>query len=414
MRDGKLILRRESFGGILADTARVDLKFMEAGEYEEALRLVPEARARGRTVVEFDALRHGYPLLGDAASSPIDLFLELTRRCNGRCLHCYADSNSLEAEDCELSFLEVADIIKQFSSLGGCYVRLTGGEPTVRTDFFEIVDLVRDEGLGLGLNTNGMLTDQALEGIIARRIEDVRVSLDGPKEVNDRIRGNGCYDRALSTLQAIAGCEGMGLTINVVLMRSNAFAVADMIGLARELQSRISFGLLRPMGRADRSEMLTPAEVAEVAHLVNRRRIDLGLPSSQVRVNYDVFGECTGHVSDFPPYPFDGSKCRIGVRGLSINTRGRVAPCGYLVGIARWVGEDVRGGNLLDLWHNSRVLQESRRITRRECAGCGFHRTACNGGCPATAYMVYGDLDAPDPYCVRHTPIVERLLEKQS
>ena len=88
---------------------------------------------------------------------------------------------------------------------------------------------------------------------------------------------------------------------------------------------------------------------------------------------------------------------------LGVTAAGRVVPCNYLalVDNGRWVGEDVRGRNVLDLWHHSEVLKLARQVRRSACADCRYHRTKCNGGCPATAVVLKGGLDAADPYCVR-------------
>ncbi|MBU2644410.1 radical SAM protein [bacterium] len=407
----KTILRKEYFGGICADTERRTIDFLKPHEYESKKNELLDREKNGNRVLFFDGTQLGYPLLADAASSPIDLFLELTKRCDNQCSHCFVDSRPLHDKSAELSLNEITTVVDQFSAAGGFYLRLTGGEPTIREDFFDIVDMANEKGLVIGLNTNGLFKTKVLEGILARKIKDIRISLDGPPAINDRIRGKGRFDKAYQTLKVIHGyniCSSQPVTttINMVLMKSNIDTIEEMVDLSLVLGSKISFGLLRLSGKADPSEMLTPDDVMQASFRVDQARRNLNLDQKTVRINYDVFSDFINSDS-FTPFPFDNSKCPIGVRGFLVDTNGRVVPCGYLVSIdnGRWSGEDVTKGPLLDIWHNSKILKESRKVVRSGCQGCKYHIEKCNGGCPVMAYVFNQDIDGMDPYCVKHVNI---------
>ncbi|MFH1586018.1 MAG: radical SAM protein [archaeon] len=407
----KLILRKEHFGGLFVDTTSEETLFLKPEEYDSKKQELLEAKKQGERVKLFDATKRGFPLLQNAASSPMDIYFELTKSCNSLCTHCFIDSNSSKLSSQEVSFSEIKPIIKQFSDVGGFYIRLTGGEPTIRGDFFDIVDLINDEGIVIGLNTNGLFGEKKLEGILSRGIKDVRVSLDGLKEVNDTIRGEGTYRQITQTLENIAeynktANEPTQLTINVVLMKSNMGNIEEMIELAQNYDSKISFGLLRLTGRAQKEEMLSPEEVVLSTYKIHEARRRLGLSQSNVRINYNILCEDSGK-KEFTPYPFDNSKCPIGSNGITLDAYARIVPCGYLVNVDndRWIGEDVRGKDLLDLWYNSQVLNEVRRITRPGCNDCDYHIVKCNGGCPVMAYVFEGNIDGKDPYCVRDIKI---------
>ena len=185
-------------------------------------------------------------------------------------------------------------------------------------------------------------------------------------------------------------------------MKSNRDYVEEMIEFAQGYGFKISFGLMRLSGRARRDEMLSPREVVQSAHNVQQTRERLGLGKGTVRINFDVFCKA-GTPDTFAPFPFDNSKCPIGTHGIAIDAYGRIFPCGYLIDVddGIWAGEDVRGKDLLDLWHNSRVVGEAREITRECCRDCDYHIVKCNGGCPVMAYVCEGDIDGRDPNCVR-------------
>ena len=138
----------------------------------------------------------------------------------------------------------------------------------------------------------------------------------------------------------------------------------------------------------------------------------MGLPQGRVRINYDIFGPVRQPDQD-EPFPFDYSKCPIGISGCTIDAYGRIVPCGYMVNMDCWIGQDVRGKDLLNHWHHSKVLEKARQVRRHGCMDCKYHILQCNGGCPVMAYVSEGDIDGRDPYCVRMMvmEIRELLLE---
>lgn len=412
----KLILRKEYFGGIFIDTSSENPLFLNHEGYESKKQELLNTRSKGKKVKLFDVTERGLPLLHNAASSPMNIYFELTKRCNALCSNCFMNANSPQWNPREVSFSEIEPIVRQFSDSGGFYIRLTGGEPTIRSDFFDIVDLINEEGVILGLNSNGLFGEKKLEKILSGKIKDIRISLDGPEMVNDKIRGKGTYHRIMQTLKNIANYNRNAdnpviLTINVVLMKSNMNDVEQMIELAQNYEAKISFGLLRLTGRAEKTEMLSPEEVVASAYKVQKARKEFGLPKNKVRINYDIFFEDIEQ-KGFAPYPFDNSKCSIGLSGITLNAYAAIVPCGYFINNNKWIGEDVRGRDLLELWHHSPVLSDVRDMTRPDCRGCRYHKVKCNGGCPVMAYIFGEDADGKDPYCVRDVDITKAIGNK--
>ena len=189
-------------------------------------------------------------------------------------------------------------------------------------------------------------------------------------------------------------------------MKSNQDCIDDIIQLGTKYDFKISFGLLRPSGRADRSQMLSPVEVAQAAKKVDQHRRALGLSQKQIRINFDIF--CNENQDDiFRPFPFDNSKCPIGTMGLGISVDGKIMPCNYMASMdnRKWWGESLLNADLMYLWHHSKLLNESRKVRRHSCRDCDYYMIKCNGGCPATAYVDSGNLDGKDPYCVKDVNI---------
>lgn len=419
MVNNKLILRKESFGGLFIDTEVERWVFLRPNEYESKERELLKLQKEGKEVTFFDATLRGYSFLDNAVSSPVSIFFEITKKCNGHCTQCFMDANARRWNDGrETSFIEIKDIMEQFSDIGGFSVRLTGGEPTIREDFFDIVDLLNEKGLMVGLNTNGLFGETKLSGILSKGIRDIRISLDGPEDVNDEIRGKGTYRRVIRTIENIVKYNQttdrpVRIVINVVLMKSTMNGIEEMIELAHRYSSKISFGLLRLSGRADRKNMLSPGEIVQAAYRVEKMRRKLGIKKENVRINYDIFcseGE-GGKQERYTPFPFDNSKCPLGVSGFALDAYSRIVPCGYFVNIdnGKWLGEDIRGKDLLGIWHNSKILEKSRQVIRKDCIGCEYYVAKCNGGCPVMAYVFEGNIDGGDPYCVKNVDVLELL-----
>jgi len=415
MQKRKLILKKESFGGVFVDTQTGRRNFLRHEEYESKRQELLNFKTPNVEVKIVDVTERGYSLIPNATSSPNSIFWELTKRCNGSCTDCFMDSNAKKWSKDEVSFAEIENIARQFSDLGGYSVRLTGGEPTLREDFFDIVDLFNENAMDVGLNTNGMFDKRKLEQIVSRGIKDIRISLDGPEEVNDKIRWSGNYRGAIRTIERLAEYNQTSSnptkpTINVVLMKSTNPYIEHMTELAQSYNFKISFGLMRLTGRAKTDEMLSPEEVVQAAYRVQKIRDKLGLVKGTVRINYDLF--CEGAqdgkgrpISGYLPYPFDNSKCALGSSGLNLDAFARLSSCGYLINADEFVGEDIRGKDLLDVWHNSPLLKKMRNLTRKGCTDCNHYKIKCNGGCPAMAYFQTGDINGEDPYCIRNVDL---------
>jgi mycofactocin biosynthetic radical S-adenosylmethionine protein MftC len=417
----RVILKKELFGGIYLDTSEKKFIYLRDEEYEQKKVKLQKFPDDNTKVEIIDVRDWGYSLLKDTTSSPYSIFLELTKHCNGKCTDCYMDSNALKWNQNDISFSEIKEIIRQFAELGGYSIRLTGGEPTQRDDFFDIIDLLNEKGLVIGLNTNGIFDQKTLEQILFRGIKDIRISIDGPEKVNDKLRWPGNFRGAVKTIEGIAEYNKTALnpvkpTINVVLMKSNLSQIEFMIKLARDYGCKISFGLLRLSGRADSHEMLTPEDVATAACTVQRIKVDWRLPQGMIRINYDIFCNNVQNCEDkeksiYIPYPFDNSKCPMGISNLNIDAYGRIAPCGYFVNADEIIGEDIRGKNLLHIWHNSPLFIMIRNLKRTHCISCDYYKVKCNGGCPAMAYFFNGDLNSKDPYCIRDVNISRYIQE---
>jgi radical SAM protein with 4Fe4S-binding SPASM domain len=407
----RAILRREWFGGLLAEGGRGHPAMLDREAYAKARRELGARVAGAGDMRLVDAEEQGYPIRDDALSTPAVVYVEVTKRCDGSCTHCYASARPNGAPD-ELSFAEWTRVFNRLADGGAYYVRLSGGEPTLREDLFDLLDLLAEKGMAVGLNSHGRFPESTLVRLLEHGVRDFRLSVDGTEPIHNAIRGQGAFAEVVATLRRIAeynhsAAVPADATMNVVLMKSTQHCIAPLAALAAELGCTIRFGLLRPAGRASRNWMLSPEEVLEAAREVALQRRTFGFKDGQARIDFDVFCEANTPPLPARPFPFDNSKCPIGTMGMGISATGSLMPCTFLGYMENggWLGESVREKDVLDLWQTSRVLKTARLVRRNSCSDCLHYRARCNGGCPATAFAFTGDLDGRDPYCVRNVPL---------
>src|SRR3954454_13571733 len=136
--------------------------------------------------------------------APICLTWELTYACNLSCVHCLSSSGRRDPG--ELSTAECKALIDEFERMQIFYVNIGGGEPTVRPDFWELVDYATAHHVGVKFSTNGVRIDgEVATKLAASDYVDVQISLDGATaEVNDAVRGPGSFAMAIRALENLA------------------------------------------------------------------------------------------------------------------------------------------------------------------------------------------------------------------
>src|SRR5207244_9544812 len=149
--------------------------------------------------------------------SPICLTWELTYACNLSCVHCLSSSGRRDPR--ELTTAECMAVIDELQRMQVFYVNVGGGEPTVRPDFWALVDYATGHDVGVKFSTTGVkITPEIARRLAGRDYVDVQISLDGATpEVNDAVRGRGSYEVALRAMGNLAGAGFAGFKISVVM-----------------------------------------------------------------------------------------------------------------------------------------------------------------------------------------------------
>jgi len=319
--------------------------------------------------------------------APVNVTWEMTLKCNLRCRHCLSASG--ERASGELSFEECCRTIDRLAAMKVFQVNIGGGEPFIRNDFHDILSYAHDRGLVTCVSTNGTLIDPYLASRLSGlKMLYLQLSLDGATaEVNDRIRGEGTYNKILAAAECLA-VNGVAFSINTVLTRLNYPQLDDLRRLAKGYGAELRVSRFRPSGRGKESRQ----DLAPTAEQLERfaewlARHDL------VRTGDSFF--CLTSESRRRK---GLDMCGAAKMTCCISPTGDVYPCAFLQENPFLVG-NVRNMDFQEIWDHSPVFKRLRNLDIASCRSCSRFEV-CRGGCPAMAFHTYSDIDMPDPECL--------------
>jgi len=334
---------------------------------------------------------------------------EITRACNLRCAHCRGDSEVRRYKG-ELSTSECFSLVDDILNVGRPIIILTGGEPLLRADFFDIASYCSSKGLRVTVGTNGtLITGEMALKMKAVPIARVGISIDFPTaERQDAFRGvPGAFQAALDGVRNVIEA-GLEVQINTTVTKLNVDYLDDLLELALEVGAVAMHPfLLVPTGRGKglRAEELPPEQYERVLNWVYDKQADLGkrlflkptdaphymrVVAQRGKGNDQAAGSSRGGMNALT------RGCLAGTGFCFISHVGRVQGCGYL----DLEAGNVRRQSLADIWRSSPLFNELRDYSniKGKCGICDY-RLIC-GGCRARAYEQTGDYLAEEPYCI--------------
>ncbi|HEX6393902.1 MAG TPA: mycofactocin radical SAM maturase [Acidimicrobiales bacterium] len=325
-------------------------------------------------------------------NSPICLTWELTYACNLACVHCLSSSGRRDPN--ELDTAECKQIIDTLQQMQVFYVNVGGGEPTVRSDFWELLDYATGHQVGVKFSTNGSRIDAtAAKRLADSNYVDVQISVDGATAaVNDAVRGAGSYDTALRAMDHLAEAGFAGFKLSVVMTRHNIGQLDDLKALADHYGAQLRLTRLRPSGRgADTWHELHPTASQQ------RQLYDwLAARGEQV-----LTGDSFFHLAPYgEPLPGLGM-CGAGRVVCLIDPVGDVYACPFMIHHEFRAGNVRQPGGFERVWRDANLFKELRQpTTGGSCSSCQFYGT-CRGGCMAAKFFTGLPLDGPDPECAQ-------------
>ena len=322
--------------------------------------------------------------------APICLTWELTYACNLACIHCLSSSGRRDPR--ELTTAECKAVVDELARMQVFYVNIGGGEPTIRSDFFEIIDYCVANGVGVKFSTNGSRIDaDAAKRLSGTEYIDIQISLDGAdRATNDAVRGEGSWDTAIAAMDNLAAAGFGQFKISVVITRHNVSQLDEFEALAAKYGAELRLTRLRPAGRgADTWDLLHPtnAQQRELYNWIIKR------PNV-------LTGDSFFHLSALGESLPGLNLCGAGRIVCLIDPVGDVYACPFVL------HDEFRAGSVRDEGGFKKVWSESDLfVSLREpqsagaCASCGSF-DACQGGCMAAKFFTGLPLDGPDPECV--------------
>jgi heme b synthase len=339
----------------------------------------------------------------------------MTRACNLACVHCRAGA-CLEPDPDELSTEEGRALIDGISKVGKPILIMTGGEPLLRPDFFDLARYAGSVGLRPVLATNGVLvTPEIAKEIAAIGIPRVSISIDGPTAAeHDEFRKvPGAFN---GSLQGIANLRSAGVSvqINTTFTRRNRHHLPAIMKLAEDVGAdAFHVFLLVPTGRAKNlsGEEMGPAEYEETLLEFYRfgRTSRLETKATCAPQYYRILrqqAKLEGVEVTDQTFGLNARTrgCLGGLSFVFVSNTGQLQPCGYF---------DLQAGSIrerefADLWANAQLFNDLRNFSLLEgkCGKCDYLRFC--GGCRARAYEATGRYMAEEPYCAHRPPAMQK------
>ncbi|MCP3940864.1 MAG: heme b synthase [Desulfobacteraceae bacterium] len=364
-----------------------------------------------------------YPQGGHSATKTTDnantirlVAWETTRRCNLKCKHCRAVAED-HPYDGELSTQASFKLLDQIREVGTPIIILTGGEPLLREDIFDIAAHGTKIGLKMVMAPNGtLITPATAEKLKACGIKRISVSLDGSTpQTHDDFRGlENAFSDAIRGIE-IAKKAGLEFQINTTITKTNLDEIPKILSLAESLGAVAHhIFLLVPTGRGKYIADST-IDAKEYEQTLN------WFYDQQDKVNLQLKATCAPHYYRIlrQRAKAEGKKVTFETHGLDAVTRGCLAGTGFCfvshVGRVQTCGfldvtcGDITNQTFKEVWDNSTVFNKLRNFNNLEnkCGICEYKKVC--GGCRARAYEATGNYLDQEPLC-SHQP--RKLTQK--
>jgi radical SAM protein with 4Fe4S-binding SPASM domain len=379
------------------------------------------------------------------AQGPRIVAWESTIACNLACVHCRASAQTAPSPD-ELTTQEIFNLIDQLAGLGRPLFIISGGEPLMRPDIFDIAAYGTQRGLRVAVSPNGtLLTAETVKRLKEAGVKRLSVSIDGSTAArHDSIRSvPGAFDRAM---EGLAHCReaGLGFQLNTVVMRQTRQDLAAVRDLAVRIGAEAwHVFMLVPTGRGKIDDEVSPQEYEQILNEIYAMTVSSPIPmrvtcgphfmrvaaqsrrdsrnqagvahpgalhGSPGEAGYRHPGEAGyRHPGEAGYKPSGGSGqghpghldrttrgCLAGDGYCFISYRGDVTPCGYLPVVAG----NVRRQSFAEIYLESALFRSLRDLDGYggKCGACEYLRVC--GGCRARAYSLTGNYLAEEPYCI--------------
>ena len=335
---------------------------------------------------------------------PMTAVWEITMGCNMRCMHCGSICES-PLED-ELTTVEALDLCSQIADMGLKWITLSGGEPFTRKDWHQIVRSLSERGVLPNMITNGWNLDEKTLSLAKESgVSTIAISVDGPRDVHDKIRKEGSFDRLTGAFERM---DTLGITSGAVTtvstMNINKLdAIMDFLVEKRVKFWQLQIGL--PMGSMAKNDgmILGPDAVDDILKFIHDNK-----DNDKIKIYpADCLGYYTRMESEIRESIFgnhgtshwDG--CHAGKRSFGILQNGQILGC-TSIRDKEFIEGSVRDRSLEDIWKDTKAFLWNREMEKSKldgyCTICDYG-DLCKGGCPNTRLTMEKSIYSENKYC---------------
>jgi len=339
---------------------------------------------------------------------PSEVIWNITNRCNLLCDHCYMAADA-KAKPTQLTDEETINIIRQLGESQVPLLFMSGGEPMMRSNFWEMLAEARKYDIQVTISTNATLIDRdAARRLKAAGVSFIATSLYGPEEFHDALVGvPGTRKRVVEAIKILRE-EGVGVAVKTALSRDTWPFIYDLIQEAKDLDAGLIYLCdLITSGRSEDGEdnRITAAQWRELADFILEDSIKT-VEGAQKGLEYDI-----GAMPSFVPYIAEKlvergyditatterlkimNACPVGKGHMNINSEGGIMPCQF--------AQDWTIGNVRDMSVKEAVeslLSIRQKPVTGKCGECAYLNICY--GCRTKAWHAEGDPMGEDPTCM--------------
>ncbi|MBO7402044.1 MAG: radical SAM protein [Lachnospiraceae bacterium] len=326
---------------------------------------------------------------------------EITLGCCFSCKYCGSGVNGQKREN-ELTTEECINVAEQLKNLGCRRVSLIGGEVFMRKDWDTVVEALTSRGIVTCIITNGFLfREEHINRLKELNIESVAVSLDGPRDVHDKYRQEGSYDRAVRAIEMLTAA-GIHVSVITTLNHENAARLEDFFEIVKDFNIFAwQLQACSPMGNAAKAGIDFAFDFAKVIQFVEDHMYSVPFAMGVAHnIGYytgndnRVRGVRTGGA------PFGG--CTAGLTGIGIDSVGNVRGCESMYD-DEFIEGNLREKTLAEIWDDPDAFAYNRKfkpeLLTGKCSTCEMGKY-CAGGCRSYNYFVHGKI-YESPACAR-------------
>ncbi len=304
-----------------------------------------------------------------AKKIPVKVTMELTYNCNLKCFYCYVVKQNKK----ELELNEIKEFIDEIKNLGTLFVTLTGGEPFLRPDIFEIISYLREKKFAVHIITNGtLLNEKAIKTLAKLNPVEVSISLHGAtSKTHDYITGvEGSFELAINAIKQLKSSD-LYTTARCTILRENVKELKKIKSICDEFGITCLFDpLVTPKDNGDQTPVLHRADATSLYEVLKE-------------------GKVIPYISKFPEDDAHNLLCSAGITNFCLSPYGDVKPCIQIPIIAG----NIRKRPLKEIWQKGEILNTLRNMKPediKECFNCPI-REFCNR-CHGLAYLESGSI----------------------